>query len=258
MGKDCQRYEGYMRRTAFALMLLAGLAACAKPASRAQRSPEIDRVIVTASGKDVIIGAPKGFCVDHSAGSKSQTGTFVLYGDCGFADANGDHGEPTAPIKALLTASVSNDPALGEASDAPGFERFFRSKKGKAALSNSGDASSIEVLQTLVDKDVFYVRARDSSLPIVPNIASDTWRGFLTVSDRLVSVSLLSFQDAPLRPGKGLSQIKAFSQTIQSLNNTPPAPQVTKAAPLQEVDDEAPVSRGKPLKRVGLFRRLFL
>ncbi|MCB1368941.1 MAG: hypothetical protein KDK00_14340, partial [Rhodobacteraceae bacterium] len=240
-------------RPALLLLLIAGLAACGGGNSRlggeggARTGRGFSSLVTTprdetiqVAGRDVIIAAPKGFCIDHEVSQIGGDTAFVLLGSCQAVAGNGRGAAP--PYKALLTASVSAATEGGKVADSlNGMDRFFRSDTGLTALSRDSNPANVEVLETFQQDDMFYLRANDTSAGIVPGAAPDYWRAYFDLPEQIVSVSVIGFNDDPLAPEKGLEIVREFAAMIRQRNSgaaaMAPPPDDT---PLERVYEPAP------------------
>jgi hypothetical protein len=196
-------------RAAAALAGLSLLAACDPSMMGAS-----DRASVTVAGRNVVIAAPAGFCVDAAATNVSASGAFVMASDCallgGAARAEGD-GEP---IGAVLTASVS---AAGPASLAE-VQSFAATAQGRAVLSRSGRGDRVRILATRTRGDVLYLLIEDGGPQPIAGIEPRFWRAFLDVSGQMTVLSVLAFDGAGVDPTLGLALIQRFADTVQAVN----------------------------------------
>ncbi|NDW53402.1 hypothetical protein [Aliiroseovarius sp. PrR006] len=170
----------------------------------------------------VTIAAPKGYCVDVSSLRDQAPGAFVPLGACAALTRNA--ADPSPKIPAFLVASVTDQPAgAAIADDDPEVlteqaRRFLESTAGRAALSRSGDASTVTVLDLKAAAGVVKVLTRDSSANRPETLSDTTWRAFLTVGDKLVVASVTGFTKHPLSPRNGLAQLNKFIAAIEKAN----------------------------------------
>ena len=62
-------------------------------------------------------------------------------------------------------------------------------------------------------------KIRDAAGPVIPDTSDEIWRTFLSVQDRLVSVSIINFTDAPMPDGLIFAQMEEIAKRIKALNN---------------------------------------
>jgi len=116
-----------------------------------------------------------------------------------------------------LTASVAA-PAPADNGPTPldSLDGFFRSEPGRAALARDGRAASVQVLDTRLAEDVFYIRLRDTGAAAMPGMAADYWRGLFDLNGHLVTVAATAFADRPLTAEEGFAKIAAFVARIRA------------------------------------------
>lgn len=171
-----------------------------------------DTKTVTVRGKQVTLGSAAGYCINDSRSRYTASGAFVVMAPC-------KPGARDATARGLVLVNVLASQALQDAVKAEQLDAFFKSKDGRAALSARGRSSDIEVLGTMENDGVFVIHARDAAGPVIPDTSEDIWRTFLSVHDRLVSVSIVNFTDAPMSDGVIFAQMEEIAQRIQALND---------------------------------------
>jgi hypothetical protein len=196
---------------AVALAACLGSAACVMPGSTPPAS-------MTLANGGLVIAGPRGFCVDTGQSRESGSDAFVLLGSCASLARNPLVPRPFAP--AVLTATVTAvDP------DAPPLQRsfpqlkkFFASEAGRAALSRTADANSVEVAQTLVQDDLLLIELTDGALTEETTLQPRTWRGLMGIKDRIISFSVLGLADRPLSSATLRSLAEDFARTLRAAN----------------------------------------
>ena len=127
---------------------------------------------VQVTSDAVTIAGPSGFCVDPTATRNSGDTGFVLLGNCAAISGSARAGQPD--VQAVLTAAVSAPSSGGGlTANLDALEAFFRSDDGRALLSRSGDAESVQILDTRRQGGMFLLHARDTSAGEVVGVASD-------------------------------------------------------------------------------------
>lgn len=275
-----------MRRGGLAALLLVTLAGCGGGFSGGGgtstggfnallpgRSAPSQATVTSAA---VTIAGPDGFCVDP-ASTKDDGGTgFVLLSNCAAVTGSGAGVEGAS--RAVLTASVGQNPGDPVGLRLAETDAFLRSPQGLSTLSRSGDAGTVEILESFAQGETLFLRLRDSSDAGLPNLAPDHWRAILDVKSTLVTLSVMGIASEPMAPATGLSTMEAFVQRVRELNGmAEPAP-VATLAPVaepqqqqqqqqyqpQQQQQQQPQSqpilpsllRSAPLGSIGLLRRL--
>lgn len=198
----------------------------------------VDRVALTSDQLPVM--APPGFCVDPTETRDNGAAAFVLFGNCAAVTDQRLARQPQN--HAILTAAIS-EPATegGIAASMAGLPDFFRSADGAAVLSRSGDPDAVEVLQTFVAGDVFFLRASDSSPGAVPGVQDVYWRAYFDMGPRIATLSVLALEDTGTSEAAQLSLLETFVAQ-------------TRAAGASEGDAQAVAGTG--LFNSGLFQRI--
>lgn len=176
------------------------------------KAPDSLRVV----RRKVTIAGPPGYCIDKDATTNSAEGAFVLLGSCAAISENARQPHPRVP--AVLTASVS--PAGGAAGpdEIARLEGFFKSAEGRAALSRSGRAETVQIHNVTRDQGALLIHVSDTSAEGLTAVVSDHWRGFLDVNGHLVTVTVTAFATRPLGAEAGLDLIRAFLARIRVEN----------------------------------------
>ncbi|OAN69282.1 hypothetical protein A8B78_05415 [Jannaschia sp. EhC01] len=223
-------------------LVALALAGCVGGLSGGDDAPR--RVQVTSDA--VTITGPSGFCVDPTATRNSDDTGFVLLGNCAAISGRARAGQPDVP--AVLTAAVSAPSAgAGLTGNLDALDTFFRSENGRALLSRSGDAGSVQILDTRTQSGMFLLHARDTSAREVVGVASDYWRAYMDIGQRLATLSVLALEDAQVSDAAALATLTQFANAVQGAN---PA---IGAADLPQGVNEALT----PPFRGGLFQRIF-
>lgn len=178
-----------------------------------------DQVLLAQSG--LSIAGPVGYCVDQRALNDSADRAFVLMVNC---DAlRGRRVSPSDDALALLTASASPQLAAPTTFDAERLAVFFASQSGRAALSRTGEAETITLIEDFTENGIFFVHARDSAPNPLGALSDEYWRAVMIASGRLVSLTVTPYSAAPLSSSEVRKQTRAFAQAVWSANE--PLPQ---------------------------------
>lgn len=149
-------------------------------------------------GGDVRVRGPRGYCVDQRA-SNGRRGFAVLAG-CALLARDASimpdlPGVITVQFGADNTASVTDNEAA--------FAAFLKSGAGRALLAGDGDLAQVPEVATIGGAGSVLARFEDSSGPVIPGTGGPQWRGFIDIGGRLVTVSVLSLERAPLSRAQG-------------------------------------------------------
>jgi hypothetical protein len=203
-------------RAAVAALALVGLAGCEDGGLGGGGRPVTRAVAVT--GGAVTIAGPAGYCIDRSATRDTGSSAFVLLGTCAALSGSPGAGQPQAPV--VLTATVLDGaPTLRTMAETfPEMARFFESPAGRAALSRSGKASSVQVAQVVSLGDTLFIRASDNSPAAGEQVEPEYWRAVLAVRGRIVSLSALGLAARPLSSAAKRTVLEAFVQRVKRDN----------------------------------------
>lgn len=170
---------------------------------------------IAVAGDSVVVAGPPGYCVDRAASRDGQK-AFVLLGSCASLTRSADSPSPAEP--GIVTVVVSSDPAayIDVDSSLPALTAFMKSDQGKAVLSRSGRSADVEVLGTRSQEGVLFLRLRDRSGGPLAGAAPDYWRAILDVNDKLVTISVLGFDDSPMSEAAGFAAIATAAARIRS------------------------------------------
>lgn len=191
--------------------------------SRVRRAALLLLVAVPVSGAaaedaGVRIAAPRGYCISESDAAAG----IVLIGTC--AGMKGAARSPRSAPPAILTATVGpGGSAIVIDGNESELSAFFTSPQGHRALSRSGRASSVVVLETAVLPDArngpaFLLRARDIAPFPGGRATDDYWRALMPVGDRMITLTVLGLQAAPLDRDTGLGLLRDFVTSMRRAN----------------------------------------
>lgn len=210
---------------------------------------------ITVADASVVIAGPAGFCVDPASTRVERDVPFVMLGSCAAISRNRRAPQPN--VRAVLTAAVAPLPEGGGFDGAATEElaSFFRSPPGRAMLSWTGDADTVDVLESFSEGDVFYMHTRDTSPGPVARLDDDQWRAYFGLNGRVVSASVLDFGESALDRDVGLAVLRGFTNRIQT--QTLAAQNAPVAAPATAAVATAPtLDPLGALRRMGLFRKI--
>lgn len=157
------------------------------------------------------IAAPAGYCIDPAGVLEKNDTVIALVGRCAVA---------TPSARAILTAMVgARDTGIGIREEGAELARFFASPPGRAALSRSGRAATVQVLEAMTLGDAVLIRLTDTSRnPSGDMGQAESWRAVLTLHGRLVTLTVTGTTDAPLTRDAGRALLGAFLSAMQMAN----------------------------------------
>ncbi len=249
----------YWAVTLVAALMLAGCGGRFGGGGGNSGPPPQRSVAVTTDA--VVITGPEGFCVDPTATQDNGTTGFVLMGNCAAISDSRGAGQPAIP--ALLTASVSDASTDGSLRDSiPTLAEFFQSEDGRRLMSRSQDATTVTILDSFHQDDVYYLQARDTSANTVFGVGQDYWRAYMDVGSRIATLSVLRLEDRELSSEAAIGLLRGFATAVMTAN-APGAEQPVAAASRVPVAPSPPPAAtqrsrtGGRLGNVGLLRRIF-
>lgn len=183
------------------LSLILLLAACQMDASAFAPTGQARAISVLAGTMQV--AAPSGYCVDKQSARQQDDGAVVLMGRCG-------SGSTLAP--AVISVTVGATGSAGVLADGgTALAAYFQTEAGRAALSSSGSASAVQIVQAGNSDGAFTMR-------IVENQVGDYWRAIVGISGRLVTLSVQGPADKPLDPAIGRRLLSASISAMRRAN----------------------------------------
>ena len=207
---------------------------------------------VAVTADRIVIAGPEGFCVDPGATRDGGDTAFVLLGNCAAIANTRRAGQPAVP--ALLTAAVSGSGPGGDIlSNIGALDGFFRSDEGRRLLSRTQEAGTVEILETDIVGDVFYLHARDSSSGPVEGVQRAYWRAYLDLGPRIATLSVLGLQDRALSEAQSRAALAQFLAAVRGANSGAP----DAAGPGPTVEPEGAPGGDAPIWDLGVFRRIF-
>ncbi|WP_428335589.1 hypothetical protein [Paenirhodobacter sp.] len=196
-------------RAALAGALLLVLAGCVMPGA-----PATDRT--TVLGGALTLAAPKGFCVDPGSRRDGKQGSFVLWGNC--AAISGDPAAPKPPFHAMLSATVGPEAAGPVEATFPGFEKFFRTPVGRAALARSGLAEDVRVVKVTRQDNLLLLKIEDRSKATGAPVAKTYWRAITGLGGHITALSVLPLAGSSMRDADQIGLLAAFDTAIRAAN----------------------------------------
>jgi predicted small secreted protein len=173
---------------------------------------------VVVAGGQLTIAGPRGFCIDKSASRDSAKGAFVLLGSCASLSGSTTAARP----RDLAVVTVSAYPGGGAATDFaagfPAMAKFLTSAPGRAALSRSGKAATVQILAITSRDGVMFIPAADSAPAPGQRVEADYWRALLALKGQIVTLSVLGLKAQPLPAEAKLALLQSFVTKLQAAN----------------------------------------
>lgn len=167
--------------------------------------------------------APWGYCADPATIRNEGRGGFALLGNC--ATVTGRVFVPQPGDRVVLTVAVRprrpGVPSIAEEIET--LDAFFTSAAGRRALSLSGDAAAVEVVETRAEDGIFYVLAREAGRPPAPGLADAWWRAYFDVGTHVVSLGAIGTDETELADTRALTILKRLALRIRKASPPDPA-----------------------------------
>ena len=180
------------------------------------------RQLVVAGGAITVAG-PAGYCIERTSVRKTAAGDFVLLGSCASIAGRADAPAPTTP--AVLTASISGAGVADVKSSFARLPAYFASARGRAALARDGKPGSVSINRTLTSDGAFILKATDPGRGRARGLAPDYWRAIFDLRGRIVTLSVIEFEDKPMSDKTALALLRSFVRRMRQENPTlAPAP----------------------------------
>lgn len=158
---------------------------------------------ISVLGGAVTVAAPSAYCVDKASVRQQNDGAVVLIGRC-----NGKSASPPA----VMSVTMGGAGSAGVIADGgAAMSAFFSTPAGHAALSRSGDASSVQILKA-ARLDGAY------ALYIAEEGVGDYWRAVFGLSGRLITVSVQGPEGAALDAATGQGLLGAAILAMRRAN----------------------------------------
>lgn len=156
---------------------------------------------------------PDGYCIDQRA-SNARRG-FVLMAGCARMSEEAAimpslDGVITVQFGAPESASVSGNVAE--------FASLLESAPGQTLLASGDDAAQLSRLTIQTGENHVIAGYNDASDTSLPGVSGPLQRGFVDIADRLVTVTVRSFDNAPLSARDSTRLIEAAIKEIVTVN----------------------------------------
>jgi len=170
------------------------------------------------AGGQIIVAGPRGFCIDRAASNaRAEEQAIVVLSSC--KALGGGLLAPSPGIPAILTATLA--PAsvqLDIVQAAEQMQRLFATEQGRAALSRSGRAGSVQVIESFLAEDAFYLRVSDTSPFPGGEVSAEYWRAIIALQGRVLTISAHGLADSPLARNDGIRMLRDFITSIREVS----------------------------------------
>lgn len=199
------------------LAILASLSACDEGAGGGATKSAPGRVVV-ANGTITVAG-PSGYCIDTSESRSGSNSAFVLLGSCASLSGSANGQAPKSPAILTATISAGGGDAATFAANLPAMARFVSSRAGRKALSRSGNASSVEIIEISTANSVMYIRVRDRAAANGREVEPEYWRALMSAKGQIITLSTLGLREKALSSDVKLGLLKGFVARMKAANS---------------------------------------
>lgn len=165
-------------------------------------------------GGQVVIAAPRGYCLDQTQRRETATGAFLLYGTCQGLEGAGP--APVAP--AVLTAAVAGGAGELGAADMSRLATYLGSPEGRSTLSRSAGTDRVSVKSLEQTADLIVIRARDGD---TIDLDEDYWRAVFPGPGSLVTLTVSGTVADPLDEATGRALLLDFTRAVRQASPRP-------------------------------------
>ena len=167
-------------------------------------------VSLKSGNQEIIISAPKGFCVDQSLVSKAKGSTTLFVIDC--VKVNDVNGLTTGrrPVSAILTATVI-DFKSPDVNSIGRIKQLLTKKPGINFLSRANSNALLKVHEIEIKNDLLFlsIEQRDSDIDV--KRSKYFWRLFFFVEGRIISMTASNFSNDSSSKNKLKHLIEEFA-----------------------------------------------
>lgn len=158
----------------------------------------------------VVIPAPDGYCIDPLASIATDFRAFVLMVACGAVSG----ADELAAYEAagFLTASVDGSGG-GRFSSVKELQDFLGSPKGIAALSRSGDPSSLTLGHSYERGGAYFLQTREAGG--TGPMGARSWRAVFQINGRMITATLRELDGEPIRTRDGFRTVERLVERIR-------------------------------------------
>jgi hypothetical protein len=162
-------------------------------------------------GAPFVVAAPPGFCIDPASSRIGQQSGTVLLAECAVLEGRKREGS------VLLAATVAPVPADGVPPSAPALSLgAITGEAGRAALSRSGRAASVSIIEARAEGSALLVHLADDAPFAGRAVAPEYRRAFVVLGGRAVALSALA--PAGSDPAELEPRLRAFLAALGAAN----------------------------------------
>ena len=171
---------------------------------------------VNLTSSKVQVEGPYGYCADPKSIKSQSARATVVFGNCREISGLKDQPQPFTEAVASVTATRLSAEEATSLRDTKALEDYLLSSVGRASLSRSGDAESIEILDSFTTKTAVYLRMRDAAAKDPDALNDSYWRSVFALPEAAVSVTVRGLNGGKLSPAEGLRLVREFTANTAS------------------------------------------
>ncbi|MFT3688058.1 hypothetical protein [Paenirhodobacter sp.] len=140
----------------------------------------------------------------------------MLFGSC--AAISGDAAAARPAHRAMLSATIGPETPGPLQQTFPGFEKFFHSPAGRAALARSGMAQDVTIEQVTRRDGLLLLKIRDRSRQKGTPVSETYWRAITGLRGRITALSVLPAAGSTMGDAQQIRLLRDFDAAIRAAN----------------------------------------
>lgn len=205
-----------MRRLTGTIALCLALAGCEEFDLATRSEPRSPATKVNLTASKVQVEGPYGFCVEPKSIKAQSTRASVLFANCAAITGSNDAPQSFSEAIVAVTATRLSAEAANAFRDTKALEDYLLSSIGRASLSRSGKADSVEILASQTTRRAVYLRMRDTSDGNSDTLTPSYWRSVFAMPQAAVSISVRGLEGGTLSSREALSLAREFTANTRS------------------------------------------
>lgn len=202
-------------------LLLAGCEDLGQGMFDFRQTPKTAATLVNLTASKVRVQGPYGFCVEPSSIRSHPDRASVLFGNCAAITGSTDQPQPLSEAIVAVTATRVAPEAAHAFRNTKSLEEYLLSSIGRASLSRSGKAESVEILDSFTTSAAVFLRMRDTAPGDKRALTPSFWRSVFALPEATVSISVRGLDGGSLSPREGLSVVRDFTANTTSALDLP-------------------------------------
>ncbi|PCD76525.1 hypothetical protein CLN94_07940 [Pseudothioclava arenosa] len=168
------------------------------------------------AGGEIVIAAPRGFCVDPKTLRDAPGASFVLFGHCPAMARDPAQPRPSAPV--LLSVTLGPEDNLSDSARIKTIAAFFETDIGRATLARSGRTEDVDLIEARSGQGRLLLKIRDRSAPASVAEAQVFWRMITVIEGRIASLSVMPLAENQVSDARQRELLVEFISQIRAVN----------------------------------------